>query len=211
MPAPPRLYSLQGTLKHLRPSFGAAWVPLSHSRSTLPTRKTRGGGGARGGLRRGEGAAEEGAGGVGEVVARHDVGGTRRRRTGQRGAHEDEEREAESHPDIVARRCRTILAMADDGDAIEILYARGVTDGLPVIPPTAARVRAAVEASGRAGDELIGLVAPRLGRPTVQKIAINAVLAGGRPEYVPAGDARGGGGLGPPLPPRRAAGPDGRP
>jgi len=76
--------------------------------------------------------------------------------------------------------------MADDGDAIEILYARGVTDGLPVIPPTAARVRAAVEASGRAGDELIGLVAPRLGRATVEKIAINAVLAGCRPEYVPA-------------------------
>jgi hypothetical protein len=76
--------------------------------------------------------------------------------------------------------------MGDDGDAIETLYARGVTDGLPVVPPTPARVRAAVEASGRAGDELIGLVAPRLGRATVEKIAINAVLAGCRPEYLPA-------------------------
>ncbi len=76
--------------------------------------------------------------------------------------------------------------MGDDSDAFEALYARGVTDGLPVIPPTAARVRAAVEASGRAGDELIGLVAPRLGRATVEKIAINAVLAGCRPEYLPA-------------------------
>lgn len=76
--------------------------------------------------------------------------------------------------------------MGDDGDAIETLYARGVTDGLPVLPPTPARVRAAVEASGRAGDELIGLVAPRLGRATVEKIAINAVLAGCRPEYLPA-------------------------
>ena len=76
--------------------------------------------------------------------------------------------------------------MSDDGDAFEVLYARGVTDGLPVIPPTAARVRLAVEASGRAGDELIGLVAPRLGRATVEKIAINAVMAGCRPEYLPA-------------------------
>jgi hypothetical protein len=76
--------------------------------------------------------------------------------------------------------------MGDDGDAIETMYARGVTDGLPVIPPTAGRVRAAVEASGRAGDELIGLVAPRLGRATVEKVAINAVLAGCRPEYLPA-------------------------
>ena len=71
-------------------------------------------------------------------------------------------------------------------DAFDALYARGVTDGLPVVPPTAARVRAAVEASGRAAEELIGLVAPRLGRATVEKIAINAVMAGCRPEYLPA-------------------------
>ena len=71
-------------------------------------------------------------------------------------------------------------------EAFDVLYARGVTDGLPVVPPTAARVRAAVEVSGRAAEELIGLVAPRLGRATVEKIAINAVMAGCRPEYLPA-------------------------
>jgi len=71
-------------------------------------------------------------------------------------------------------------------DPLEALYARGVTDGLPVVPATAARVAAAVEASGRAHDELIALVAPRLGRATVEKIAINAVMAGCRPEYLPA-------------------------
>jgi hypothetical protein len=38
-------------------------------------------------------------------------------------------------------------------DPIEALFARGVTDGLPVVPPTAERVRAAVAASGRRGDE----------------------------------------------------------
>jgi hypothetical protein len=72
-----------------------------------------------------------------------------------------------------------------DDDAIEALYARGVTDGLPVVPPTLARVQAAVRASGRDGRELIGLVAPGLGRATVEKIAINAVMAGCRPEYMP--------------------------
>ncbi len=70
-------------------------------------------------------------------------------------------------------------------DPLEGLYARGVTDGLPVVPATAARVGAAVEASGRARDELIALVAPRLGRATVEKIAINAVMSGCRPEYLP--------------------------
>ena len=72
-----------------------------------------------------------------------------------------------------------------DADAFEALSARGVTDGLPVIPPTAERVAAAVAASGRPADELVGLVAPQLGRATVQRIAINAVMAGCRPEYLP--------------------------
>jgi hypothetical protein len=74
--------------------------------------------------------------------------------------------------------------VADD-DAIEAFYARGVTDGLPVVPPTLARVQAAVRASGRDGAELVGQVAPRLGRATVEKIAVNAVMAGCRPEYMP--------------------------
>ena len=74
--------------------------------------------------------------------------------------------------------------MADD-DAFEVLYARGVTDGLPVVPPTRARVQAAVQASGRDGGELIGQVAPQLGRATVEKIAVNDVMAGCRPEYMP--------------------------
>jgi len=76
--------------------------------------------------------------------------------------------------------------VASGEDPLETLHARGVTDGLPVVPPTAARVREAVAASGRAGDEVVGLVAPRLGRATVERIAVNAVMAGCRPEYLPA-------------------------
>lgn len=75
--------------------------------------------------------------------------------------------------------------MSAEPDTFEALYARGVTDGLPVVTPTAARVAAAVDASGRRSDELVALVAPRLGRATVEKIAINAVMAGCRPEYLP--------------------------
>src|ERR1043166_9097619 len=60
-------------------------------------------------------------------------------------------------------------------DPIESLYALGVTDGLPVVPPTRERVARAIEASGRAADELIALVPPNFGRATVEKIAINAV------------------------------------
>jgi hypothetical protein len=76
------------------------------------------------------------------------------------------------------------MASPDD-DPIEVLFARGVTDGLPAVPPTAARVAAAVAASGRARDELVAEMPPRFGRATVEKIAINAVMAGCRPEYLP--------------------------
>src|SRR5437867_1349457 len=72
-----------------------------------------------------------------------------------------------------------------DADAIERLFDRGVTDGLPVVPPTRERVEHAIAASGRAPDELIALVPPNYGRATVEKIAVNAVMAGCRAEYLP--------------------------
>ena len=62
---------------------------------------------------------------------------------------------------------------------------RRTTNGLPVIPPTRDRVAAAVAATGRAGDEVIALVPPNFGRASVEKIAVNAVMAGCRPEYLP--------------------------
>jgi hypothetical protein len=60
-----------------------------------------------------------------------------------------------------------------------------VTDGLPVVPPTRERVEAAIAAAGRPRDELVALVAPAHGRATVERIAVNAVMAGCRPEYLP--------------------------
>ena len=70
-------------------------------------------------------------------------------------------------------------------DPFETLFERGVTDGLPVVPPTRERVAAMVAGSGREADELIALVPPNFGRATVEKITINAVMAGCRPEYLP--------------------------
>ncbi len=61
----------------------------------------------------------------------------------------------------------------------------GWGDGLPLIPPTEARVREHVAASGRYPDELVGEVPPRRGRATVEKIAINAVMAGTAPTAMP--------------------------
>ncbi len=71
-------------------------------------------------------------------------------------------------------------------DDFEALFERGVTDGLPAIPPTRERVdRLLAGAPQRAPGELVALIPPNYGRATVEKIAINAVMAGCRPEYLP--------------------------
>ena len=67
----------------------------------------------------------------------------------------------------------------------EHAYEQGWTDGLPIVPPRPDVVAQFVEASQRPGDEVIGLLPPRKGRATVEVLAVNAVMAGCRPEYLP--------------------------
>ncbi len=59
------------------------------------------------------------------------------------------------------------------------------TDGFPVIPPTRDRVARMLSHSSRKADDIVGLVAPGYGAATVERIAINAVMAGCDPEYLP--------------------------
>src|SRR4029450_3541989 len=68
---------------------------------------------------------------------------------------------------------------------LEDRFARGLPAGLPVRPPTRERVQRALDGAGCPADELIALVPPNYGRATVEKIAVNAVMAGCRPEYFP--------------------------
>ncbi len=70
-------------------------------------------------------------------------------------------------------------------EAVERCYELGWTDGLPVVPPTAARVAEFLDAAGRDGAEIVGELPERRRRITTEKVAANAVLAGCRPEYLP--------------------------
>ncbi len=64
-------------------------------------------------------------------------------------------------------------------------YEKGWTDGLPVYPPTQPAVESMLRYTDRGRDEVVGVIPPRNGAATVEKIAINAVMAGCRPEYFP--------------------------
>jgi hypothetical protein len=69
--------------------------------------------------------------------------------------------------------------------AYEHAYEQGWTDGLPIIPATPEAVQRFIAASGRPADEVIGSIPPRKGRATVEVLAVNAVMAGCRAEYMP--------------------------
>ncbi|MCY3740068.1 MAG: hypothetical protein OXH00_03510 [Candidatus Poribacteria bacterium] len=79
----------------------------------------------------------------------------------------------------------TQLEIDETQDLIETCYENGWTDGLPVVPPTPERVERMLSGTDRDPDELIAAVPPKWGRATVEKVAINAVMAGCKPAYLP--------------------------
>jgi hypothetical protein len=87
---------------------------------------------------------------------------------------------AEDSP-LRARR----IALGELEDAIEAGFARGWSDGLPVVPPTPERVLRMLEGTRRAPGDVVAVVPPDYAECTVEKVAINAVMAGCRPEYLP--------------------------
>lgn len=83
--------------------------------------------------------------------------------------------------ELKARR----IELAELDDEMERLYELGVTDGLPVVPPTEERVLRMLTGTTRSPEDVVAVVPPDLVEVTVEKIAINAVMAGCLPEYLP--------------------------
>ncbi|MFC1991065.1 hypothetical protein ACFLU9_02825 [Chloroflexota bacterium] len=59
------------------------------------------------------------------------------------------------------------------------------TDGLPIIPPTIEKVEQFLKFTGRSPDEVIGTLLPEQREATIWNVAVNGVMAGCRPEYMP--------------------------
>ncbi|MAV36167.1 MAG: thiol-disulfide oxidoreductase [Planctomycetaceae bacterium] len=88
--------------------------------------------------------------------------------------------EAEGRP-LRARK----LEIAADDDVHEFMFDQGYSDGLPVVPPTAERVLRMLTGTHRDPQQVVATIPPNLAPATVEKIAINAVLAGCTAETLP--------------------------
>jgi hypothetical protein len=79
-----------------------------------------------------------------------------------------------------------LRTVGDDAEALlDYVETQGWGDGLPVLPPTEDRVQAMLDGTDLPPTQVVGVVEPRRAEATVEKIAVNAVLAGCRPEYLP--------------------------
>jgi hypothetical protein len=82
-------------------------------------------------------------------------------------------------------RARTLQLPSSFQEINTVFYERGWTDGLPIVPPTENAVAEMLAWTDRDPLEVVGVLPPRQGEATVEKIAINAVMAGCLPQYLP--------------------------
>lgn len=86
-----------------------------------------------------------------------------------------------SSPALVSHR----VALGDSEDPFEAMFARGWSDGLPLIPPTEERVMRMLTGTDREPNDIVCVMPPDLVECTVEKVAINAVMSGCLPEHLP--------------------------
>jgi len=94
-------------------------------------------------------------------------------------------REPKPAPEPEPPTARSLQAPGDPVELQNWLFDRGASDGFPVIAPTPEAVDKMVAGSGRDAQHFVGAVPPRGGIATVEQIAINAVMAGCKPEHMP--------------------------
>ncbi len=89
--------------------------------------------------------------------------------------------QARKSGDLLSR----IVDLAASDDIHEFMYEQGYADGFPIVPPTRERVWTMLQGTRRDSQEEVAIMPPNLAPITVEKIAINAVMAGAKPEYLP--------------------------
>jgi hypothetical protein len=84
-----------------------------------------------------------------------------------------------------ATSAQHLLAPADPAELQAFFFGRQASDGFPVIAPTPEAVARMVEGAARRSEDFVGVVPPRRGIATIEQIAVNAVMAGCRPQHMP--------------------------
>ena len=91
----------------------------------------------------------------------------------------------ELHPKKEIVKTSGILFKGSFKEINQFFYKRGMGDGLPLVPPTEEAVAEMLTGTDLPPDFLVGALPPRGGKATVRNIAINAVMAGALPTYMP--------------------------
>ena len=93
--------------------------------------------------------------------------------------------EARTGPSPAPRPERIAFRGGHD-DCLDFFYNQGWTDGLPIVPPTEERLAAMLKGTGHAPEEVVtATMWPEAWEATVEKVALNGVMAGCRPEHLP--------------------------
>jgi len=93
--------------------------------------------------------------------------------------------QAESDPQPKTEPEPKVVFKGSNQDVNNFFYRKGWTDGLPIIPPTEAAVAEMMTGTELPADHLVAKLIPRKGHATIEKIAVNAVMAGALPVHMP--------------------------
>ncbi|MEJ2111306.1 MAG: hypothetical protein P8Z37_15620 [Acidobacteriota bacterium] len=93
--------------------------------------------------------------------------------------------EAEKNPQIQIEEQPRIAFKGTLDEINQFYYRKGWGDGLPIIPPTEEKVAEMLTGTDLPADHIVTKLIPRMGKATVEKIAVNAVMAGALPTYMP--------------------------
>jgi hypothetical protein len=80
---------------------------------------------------------------------------------------------------------RDIVCRGSFEEVNAYFYQREWSDGLPIVPPTVEKIREFLSYTEREPDEILGILLPENRAATIWATAVNGVMAGCRPEYMP--------------------------
>jgi hypothetical protein len=91
----------------------------------------------------------------------------------------------EKSPEAISRKEPRIAFKGSYQDVNQFFYRKGWGDGLPITPPSEEAVAEMMTGTDLPADHVVAKIIPRMGKATVEKIAVNAVMAGALPTHMP--------------------------